>query len=157
MSESQGDDVQPLTDEDRAFIAGIPDPFKGMTRICVEQVRRAYLMGFRAGSDVIKNEYTPTFLDGAFIEIADAVALNRGWASLSLEGDEGDGEMFPWPSVDDAVRALREPFPLAAAFMEVCRGMGVDPGPIVKRAAEGIEPIDMRAIYGDKKEMDPCA
>jgi len=76
--------------------------------------------------------------EAAMIAIADDIAYAHGWASDTIE-DEDD--VFPITSDEDVIRALRQPYPLAAVFARLCQGSSVPVPVLVQRAMLDCEPL----------------
>ena len=95
------------------------------------QLKEAYESGFQAGVEKGR-QWLPESID-LFVH---ECALALGNCSTIVPGD--DGEPCPWPSSEDLQRTLQQPvpWPLATLIAELCRGIFVEPPPLVTQALE---------------------
>ncbi len=104
---------------------------QGRDDVVTRRLKEAYESGFQAG--VAKGrQWLPESIDLFVYECA----LALGNCSAMVPGDDGDPH--PWPSSEDLLRTLRQPAPwsLATLIAELCRGVFVEPPPLVTQALE---------------------
>jgi len=74
----------------------------------------------------------------SIIAIADDICYDNGWTSETVSDGENED---PVTSDEDVIRALLQPYPLAAVFARMCHGAMVPVPELVTRAMHDCEPL----------------